>query len=200
MGRIRAKKRRISPVLKLTTALHDRCPVASGIRESTRRSRNAYGRPNVRVRRLVPKAGRPRRGCCGARSPPFLGPYRPKMGIQRGEARHRGQNPQTTVPSGSTRAQPGVIWLPHDRSQSVRTELYKLIPPCSSGLITRSASPGIILSLRCCTSEAHQSRQIEPSRVACVGTTTNQGRCMQNLVHDRWNRGAQGRLLPATIL
>ena len=171
MGRIRAKKRRISPVLRLTTALHDRCPVASGIRESTRRSRNAYGRPNVRVPRLVPKAGRPRRGCCGARSPPFLGPYRPKMGIQRGEARHRGQNPQTRVPRGSTRAQPGVIWLTHSRSQSVRIEVYKPLPPCSSGLPFRpSVSFAIITGLKHAQTAVATPRHVAPD-VAVVGCT-----------------------------
>ena len=64
LGLIRAKKQRTSPTLGPTRALHGRYPVASGRPETTRRSRNGYGRPNVRVHRPVQKPARPRRGFC----------------------------------------------------------------------------------------------------------------------------------------
>ena len=65
------------------------------------------------------------------------------MGIQRDEARHEGQNPPTIVPIRSTRAQPGAIWLPHGRSQSVRIEVYKPYPHVAQIMAT-------FTSLTCC--------------------------------------------------
>ena len=70
-GRTQATKRRRSPVLGPTAALRGgvSCRVQQAQNDGS--PQTAYGRPNVRVRRPVPIATRPRCGRCTARSPPL---------------------------------------------------------------------------------------------------------------------------------